>query len=93
MVFGIIIAVIVVLLVLFVIVTYNGLVRTRNRIDNAFSQIAVQLKRRHDLIPNLIETVKGYAAHEKTTLESVVAARNAGLSATTPGQVDRKSVV
>ena len=82
MVFGIIIAVIVVLLVLFVIVTYNGLVRTRNRIDNAFSQIAVQLKRRHDLIPNLIETVKGYAAHEKGVFEAVTAARANAINAT-----------
>ena len=72
--------VVVVLLVGFVIVTYNGLVRTRNRIDNAFSQIAVQLKRRHDLIPNLIETVKGYLAHERNTLEAVISARNAAVS-------------
>ena len=82
MVIGIIIAVVVVLLVLFVIVTYNGLVRTRNRIDNAFSQIAVQLKRRHDLIPNLIETVKGYAAHEKGVFEAVTAARANAINAT-----------
>ena len=84
MVVGIIIAVVVVLLILFVIVTYNGLVRTRNRIDNAFSQIAVQLKRRHDLIPNLVETVKGYAAHERGTLEAVVQARNAAVAASGP---------
>ncbi len=80
---GIIIAIVVlVLLVLFVIVTYNGLVKTRNRIDNAFSQIAVQLKRRHDLIPNLIETVKGYAAHEKGVFEAVTAARANAINAT-----------
>src|SRR3982751_6096541 len=77
MVVGIIIAVVVVLLILFVIVTYNGLVRTRNRIDNAFSQIAVQLKRRHDLIPNLVETVRGYAAHERGVFEAVTQARAA----------------
>jgi LemA protein len=77
----IIIAVVVVLLILFVIVTYNGLVRTRNRIDNAFSQIAVQLKRRHDLIPNLVETVKGYAAHEKGVFESVTQARANAINA------------
>jgi LemA protein len=77
----IVIAVVVVLLVLFVIVTYNGLVRTRNRIDNAFSQIAVQLKRRHDLIPNLVETVKGYAAHEKSVFESVTEARANAINA------------
>jgi LemA protein len=81
MVIGIIIAVVVVLLILFVIVTYNGLVRTRNRIDNAFSQIAVQLKRRHDLIPNLVETVKGYAAHEKGVFESVTQARANAINA------------
>jgi len=55
---------------------YNRLVTLRNRIDNAFSQIEVQLKRRYDLIPNLIETVKGYMAHEKDTLEAVISARN-----------------
>jgi LemA protein len=80
----IIIAVVVVLLILFVIVTYNGLVRTRNRIDNAFSQIAVQLKRRHDLIPNLVETVKGYAAHEKGVFESVTQARANAINAQSP---------
>jgi len=77
----IIIAVVVVLLVLFVILTYNALVKTRNRIDNAFSQIAVQLKRRHDLIPNLVETVKGYAAHEKGVFESVTQARANAINA------------
>jgi LemA protein len=81
MVWIIVIAVVVVLLVLFVIVTYNGLVRTRNRIDNAFSQIAVQLKRRHDLIPNLVETVKGYAAHERGVFESVTEARANAINA------------
>jgi len=77
----IIIAVVVVLLILFVIVTYNGLIRTRNRIDNAKSQIDVQLKRRHDLIPNLVETVKGYAAHEKGVFESVTEARANAINA------------
>jgi LemA protein len=61
--------------------TYNGLVRKRNKVGNAWSQIDVQLKRRFDLIPNLVETVKGYAAHEKQTLESVVSARNSYMSA------------
>jgi LemA protein len=82
----IIIIVIVALLILFFIVQYNGLVRLRNRIDNAWSQIDVQLKRRHDLIPNLIETVKGYAAHEQGTFEKVVQARNAAIGAQGPEQ-------
>ena len=78
---GIIIAVVLLLIGLFVILTYNGLVRTRNRIDNAKSQIDVQLKRRHDLIPNLVETVKGYAAHEKGVFESVTEARANAINA------------
>ena len=82
----IIVLVIVVLLVLYVIAAYNGLVRARNQVDNAWSQIDVQLKRRIDLIPNLVETVKGYAAHEKSTLDAVVQARNAAIAApATPG--------
>jgi LemA protein len=80
----IIIIIVVVLLILFFVFQYNGLVRLRNRIENAWSQIDVQLKRRHDLIPNLIETVKGYAAHEQGTFEKVVAARNAAVSAQGP---------
>lgn len=71
----------VVLLVIYVVVIYNGLVRLRNRIDNAWSQIDVQLKRRYDLIPNLVETVKGYAAHERETLEGVIRARSAAIDA------------
>ena len=71
----IVVAVVVVLLVLYVVVLYNGLVQKRNRTDNAWSQVDVQLKRRRDLIPNLVETVKGYAAHEKSTFEAVTAAR------------------
>ena len=66
---------------LYGIIAYNGLVRLRNRIDNAWSQIDVQLRRRHDLIPNVVETVRGYAAHEKTTLEGVIQARSAAISA------------
>ena len=60
---------------------YNGLIRRRNQIENAWSQIDVQLKRRLDLIPNLVETVKGYAAHEKATLDAVIQARNAAIAA------------
>ena len=67
-------------LVAWVIGAYNGLVRLRNGVKNAWSQIDVQLKRRYDLIPNLIETVKGYADHEKETLDAVVKARNTALS-------------
>ncbi len=77
----IVIAVVVVLLVLIFAGSYNRLIRARNRIDSAFSQIDVQLKRRHDLIPNLVETVKGYAAHERGTLDSVTQARAAAVSA------------
>ena len=76
-----IILAVVAVLVLWGIGVYNGLVRSRNQVDNAWSQIDVQLKRRLDLIPNLVETVKGYAAHERETLEAVVNARNAALAA------------
>ena len=84
MIFFWIILAIVVVLVGYVIVTYNGLVSLRNRIENAWAQIDVQLKRRYDLIPNLVETVKGYAAHESETLEKVVQARNMAMSAQGP---------
>lgn len=63
---------------------YNRLVQLRNRVDNAWSQVDVQLKRRYDLIPNVVETVKGYAAHEKDTLEAVVQARNVAQAAEGP---------
>src|SRR4051794_17055514 len=84
---GIALIIIVVLIVLFVIILiamYNGLVKLRNKVENAWAQIDVQLKRRYDLIPNLVETVKGYAAHERETLEAVIAARNSAMSAGTP---------
>ena len=73
-----------VLLLLYVIVTYNALVRLRNRIENAWAQIDVQLRRRYDLIPNLVETVKGYAAHEKGTFEAVTQARANAINAQGP---------
>lgn len=73
--------VVVVLFALYLVAQYNGLVRLRNRIENGWAQIEVQLKRRHDLIPNLVETVKGYAAHESKTLEAVILARNSALQA------------
>ncbi len=72
------------LLVIFVIAMYNGLVRLRVQGDNAWSDIDVQLKRRYDLIPNLVETVKGYAGHERETLEGVVNARSRAMSAEGP---------
>lgn len=72
---------VVVIAIIAVIVMYNGLVRLKNRVEEAWSDIDVQLKRRHDLIPNLVETVKGYAAHEKETLERVIQARNAAMQA------------
>jgi LemA protein len=72
----------IIVLVLYMIGLYNGLVRARNAVKNAWSQIDVQLKRRHDLIPNLVETVKGYVTHERGTLEAVVKARQQAISAT-----------
>jgi LemA protein len=74
------------LLLLIGIAIYNRLVRYRNQIDNAWSQIDVQLRRRYDLIPNLVNTVKGYAAHEKQTFENVTAARAAASAAKTVGE-------
>jgi LemA protein len=70
----------VVLLVVWGVVSYNGLIRLRNRVEEGWRQIDVELKRRHDLIPNLVETVKGYAAHERGTLEEVMRARTAAMS-------------
>ena len=72
---------IVVIVALYVIITYNGLVKLRNRIANAWAQIDVQLRRRYDLIPNLVETVKGYAKHEKQTFEAVTQARANAINA------------
>jgi LemA protein len=72
--------------VLGLIVIYNGLVALRQRVNQSFSDVDVQLKQRHDLIPNLVETVKGYAAHERGTLEQVVKARNVAMAAQGPAQ-------
>jgi LemA protein len=71
----------IVIIALYYLLTYNSLVGQRNNVDNAWSQIDVQLKRRHDLIPNLVETVKGYARYERTTLEAVTNARNLAVKA------------
>ncbi len=72
----IVFCVVVIVVVLFVVSIYNKLVTLKNRFENAFAQIEVQLKRRYDLIPNLVETAKGYMSHEKDTLEAVISARN-----------------
>lgn len=79
-----IVIVLVVLVVLWLIATYNGLITLKNRVDEAWSDIDVQLKRRYDLIPNLLETVKGYATHEKKLLTEVTELRTAALNAKTP---------
>lgn len=71
------------------VLMYNGLVRSREEVDASWSNVDVELRRRHDLIPNLVETVKGYAAHEKSTLEAVIAARNAATSAQGPAERGR----
>ena len=75
------------LLVIWVIILYNGLVAMRQRVNQAFADVDVQLKQRHDLVPNLVETVKGYASHERGTLEAVVQARNAAMTAQGPAQM------
>lgn len=85
-VWAIVLIVVLVLLIFYVISTYNGLVVARNKVKDQFSQIDVQLKRRFDLIPNLVETVKGYAKHESETLEKVIAARNNYASAKTDAE-------
>lgn len=84
---AIVILIILAILVLWVIVVYNNLVRLKNRTEEAWSDIDVQLKRRHNLIPNLVETVKGYAAHEKKVLTDVTEARTRAMSAEAKGDV------
>jgi LemA protein len=83
---GWIILAVIVVLVLWIISIYNGLVSLRQRVGQAFADIDVQLRQRHDLIPNLVETVKGYAAHERGTLEEVIKARNVAIAAQGPAQ-------
>lgn len=84
MVIGIIIVVLIVIIAIWYFTTYNSLISLRNKKDTEWSQIDVQLKRRSDLIPNLVETVKGYAKHESETLEAVISARNSFVTAETP---------
>ena len=89
--FLIVLVVLIVLILLFVVSTYNGLVVLRNKVRDQFSQIDIQLKKRADLIPNLVETVKGYSKHESETLENVIKARNTYLSAGTPDEKMKSS--
>src|SRR5438270_12649548 len=77
---------VIVVIVLWAVTVYNGLVAMRQRVGQAFADIDVQLKQRHDLIPNLVETVKGYAAHERGTLDAVIKARNTAMAAQGPAQ-------
>ncbi len=92
--FLLIVIVIAVLVVLYVVGQYNSLVGLRNKIENAYAQIDVQLNRRYDLIPNLVETVKGYASHEKETLEAVITARNAAMAVSGPaGQAAAENMI
>ncbi len=91
----IILLIVVALLAIYGIVSYNSLIRGRNQVENSWSQIDVQLKRRIDLIPNLVETVNAYAAHEKSTLEAVINARNAAMAApaTPHGQAEADNLM
>jgi LemA protein len=87
----VVIGIVVVLLIIFIAI-YNGLVRLRNQVKNAWAQIDVQLKRRHDLIPNLVETTKGYMKYERETLEAVTKARNIAVQASSAGAGERAKV-
>lgn len=89
----VIIVVVVILLAIYLIATYNGLVRLKNWVKEAWSQIDVQLKRRHDLIPNLVETVKGYAKHEQETLDRVIKARNLLVSGSPQERIDADNML
>jgi LemA protein len=86
---GLILLIVLVIIVIAIVAMYNGLIRLKNRVDEAWSDIDVQLKRRHDLIPNLVNTVKGYAAHEKELFEKVTEARTAAISAGTPAEKEK----
>jgi len=91
---GLIALIVVVVIVLWLIATYNGLIRLKNRVDEAWSDIDVQLKRRYDLIPNLVNTVKGYATHEKELFEKVTEARTRAMSAgTTADKADAENAL
>jgi LemA protein len=92
MIYAIIAVALFVLAVIVVASAYNALVTQRNRVRNAFSQIDVQLKRRYDLIPNLVEAVKGYMAHERQTLEAVIAARNTASAAASQAAIDPTNI-
>ena len=94
MIVGIVIGAVLLILVIWFIASYNGFIRLKNSIEEAFSTMDVYLKKRYDLIPNLVETVKGYASHEKETLERVMSARNAAASATTvEGRVEGENML
>jgi LemA protein len=88
MIAAIVLSALILLIVFWAVGAYNRLVSLRNQIKNAFAQIDVQLKRRHDLIPNLVETAKGYMKHERETLEAVIAARNQAISANAQAATD-----
>ena len=87
---GLIVLGVIVAIALFFVAIYNGLISLRNRSEQAWSDVDVQLKRRYDLIPNLVETVKGYASHEKDTFEKVVQARNSAMGASGPAEAGSK---
>lgn len=86
MIFLAVIGIIILLLVVWLVTSYNGFIKLRNKSEEAFSAMDVSLKKRYDLIPNFVETVKGYAKHESSTLEAVIKARNQAISSTTPEQ-------